>query len=93
LNFETHLCEPPSLPASERQKLGIKSDFWVRNRKTGRMEIVDKKWYEENKKKWDIEHIRMTTCRFRKICEHKVIDEVTGKEHIKLYCAYWEKAE
>jgi len=91
LNFETNLCDPPGKPAPERQKLGIKIDFWVKHNKTGKIEIVDKKWYEENKKKWNLEHIKMTSCRMRRIYKHKLVDETTGREFFKEYCAYWRK--
>jgi hypothetical protein len=89
LNFQNNLCEPfdPVGPINKK----IKDYFWVKHLKTGKIEIVDKKWFEENQKKWDLIHIKMTTCRYRRIYKHKVVDETTGKEFLKDYCAYWAK--
>lgn len=92
LDFETNLPVPPGPPAPERIKNGQKIDFWVKHNKTGRTEVVDKKWFEENKKKFDLVHIRMTSCRLRKVFKLKVTDEITGKEYFKEYCAYWKKS-
>lgn len=91
LNFQTNLPDPTGKGAVEKIRDGEKIDFWVRHNKTGRTEVVDRKWYEENRKRLDMEHIKMTSCRFKRIYKHKVVDETTGKVFEKEYCAYWHK--